>query len=180
MSKSSETGRINSKVKAIYIHPDWNVDVLIYEADIALVELEHEIQFTNLIRPICLSDSQSIGAESSEGIVVGIGRTDSGKASSIAQKLKIPIYSFHVCAKNSTDHTQLVNGRTFCGGPGNGRGGCTGDSGSGLYVSQNGRFYLRGIVSSSIVDELNECNVNTYGIYTDALAFFRWIKSGHK
>ena len=71
-----------------------------------------------------------------------------------------------------------MTARTFCGGPGDGRGICVGDSGSGLYVLYNNRYYLRGIASAAAATNVNDCDINTFSVFTDAKDFCGWIQSG--
>lgn len=115
-----------------------------------------------------------------EGIVAGFGVTERGGLARIAQKLKIPIVDYHTCIANSPDHLSLIGARTFCGGPGGGRGVCSGDSGTGLNTYYNGRYYLQGIVSAALMTNVNECNVDSYGIYTNVVDFFGWIMTGKR
>jgi len=176
VSKADETGTVSAKVKSIHIHPDWNVNVHIYDADIAVLELEDEIQFNEFIHPICLALPQSAPAYATNGTAVGFGRTETGRTSNVAQKLDLPISNYHTCTRKSSRHRELVGSRSFCGGPAGGRGVCDGDSGSGLYVMHNEKFYLRGIVSASLMTNVNECNVDAYSMFTDAPKFHDWIK----
>jgi len=175
--KINETGTVSARVRAIHIHPDWNVNVNSYEADIAVIVLENEIQFNEFIHPICLALPQSAPAYASNGTVVGFGRTETREYSKIPQKLDLPISNYHTCTRKSSRHRDLVGSRSFCGGPAGGRGVCDGDSGSGLYVLHNEKFYLRGIVSASLMTNVNECNVDSYAMFTDAPKFYEWMKS---
>lgn len=111
-------------------------------------------------------------------ITIGFGYTENRKISSIAKKLKMSIVNFHNCVEDKTVLKQLLSARLLCGGSRDGSGVCKGDSGSGLYVSYNNQFYLRGIVSSSPLNSVLECDVNQYGIFVDATDYCGWIKSG--
>ena len=176
MSKSYEVGKSTAAVVKIHIHPDWNIHTSNYDADISLLELEDEINFNKYIKPICIAKPFSEAAAKTNGIVVGFGVTESGLTSNIAKKLDIPIVGYHDCSV-STDHKYLITSKTFCGGKANGSGVCSGDSGSGVYVLYNGRYYIRGIVSLALLNNEGECNVNTYSLFTDIIEFFGWIKS---
>lgn len=68
----------------------------------------------------------------------------------------------------------MVTSRSFCGGKADG----SGDSGSGVYVVHDGRYYIRGIVSLALLDNTGKCNVNTYSLFTDIIEFDGWIRSG--
>jgi len=177
-SNTNEEGRISVSVNDIHIHPDWNVDVESYDADIAVLELANEINYNKFIRPICIQEVESEVAEASRGTVVGFGKNENGKISDIANKLEIPIYDYKNCSKLSSDHRSLISPRTFCGGSANGQGVCDGDSGTGVYVPYKNAYYLRGIVSSSLNNIYNECDVDRKAIFTDVPNFYGWIKSG--
>lgn len=49
------------------------------------------------------------------------------------------------------------------------------DSGGGLYLKIGGRYYLRGIVSASILIA-KKCDVNNYAVYTDVAKYLKWLK----
>ncbi|XP_070497629.1 CLIP domain-containing serine protease B4-like [Chironomus tepperi] len=178
LSNTYEKGRVVVGVESIQVHPDWNIDIESYEGDIALLTLETEIQFSPTIQRICLSRPNTEMAQATEGIVIGYGKTEDGKSSNIAKKLIVPIKSYHQCVKEHDRLKVFLSARTFCGGPGDGRGICDGDSGSGLYVLHDNRFYLRGTASASTLDSLNSCNVNTFAVFVDTTDYCGWIQSG--
>jgi len=164
------------EIESIHVHKHWNIDVQNYDGDIAILKLVDEIQFNNFVRPICLAEEYSEVAEVSTGIVVGFGITENGRVSNIANKLEISITDYHRCILKSPDISTFATARTFCGGPADGRGVCSGDSGSGVYVKHNEIFYLRGLVSSSLVNNNFECNTYKQAIFTDVTQYHRWIK----
>ena len=178
LSKSDEEGRISVNVNDINIHSDWDVNSDSYDADIAVLELAEEVTFNKFVRPICVPDVESGVAGSSIGTVTGFGKTEVGVISNVAKKLEIPIYNFKNCTKYSSDHRSLVSHRTFCGGTADGRGVCDGDSGGGVYVKHNRAYYLRGLVSSSLMNVDLECDVDRVAVFTDVPKFYGWIKSG--
>ena len=178
MSNEDEEGRISLNVNAINIHPDWNVNVDSYDADIAVLELVEAVKFNQFIRPICIPDVESVVASASTGTVIGFGKTETGTISDVAKMLEIPIYGYKNCTKHSPDHQNLISHRTFCGGSADGSGVCDGDSGSGVYVQYNSDYYLRGLVSSSFSNVVLQCDVNKVAIFTDVPKFYGWIKSG--
>lgn len=178
LSMNDEPSRVTVWAKAIHIHPDWNVDYSIYEADVAVLEIDNDFEFSNYIQPICLPNPDLGQFNIQEGIVAGFGYTETWELARIAQKLRIPIIDFHTCIANSPDHQSLIGARTFCGGPGGGRGICSGDSGSALNTYHNGRYYLQGVVSTALTTNTNDCNVDSYGVYTNIVDFYRWIMTG--
>jgi len=174
--KSDELGRMPAEVKSINVHKHWNTNVPNYDGDIAFLELVNEVKFSNYIRPICLADEYSEVAEASHGTVVGFGITNNGTLSDIANKLDISFNDYHNCTLTNPDHQAFASARTFCGGPADGRGVCDGDSGSGVYVQHKDAFYLRGLVSNSLVDNNTmECDTHKQAIFTDVTQYYEWI-----
>ncbi|XP_070509118.1 serine protease gd-like [Chironomus tepperi] len=171
-----EVGKVSFAVKNITVHPDWHPLIQSYDADIAILELDGEVHFTNYIQPICLAAPESSAASITLGLVVGFG-SEIVDFENIARKVNMPIHSYKDCAE-SRDHESLVSHRTICGGYANGTGVCRGDSGSGLIVKSNGIYYLRGIVSSSLRGGEYECNVHAYSVFTDVTKFYDWILTG--
>lgn len=53
----------------------------------------------------------------------------------------------------------------------------SGDSGSGFVIKHNNVFYLKGIVSASLLDVNRNCDVKNYAIYTDVMKYIEWIKN---
>jgi len=176
--KAEELGRISVGFKSITIHRHWNTNEPSFDADIAILELANEVQFNNYIRPICLADDDSEIAEISKGTVVGFGITENGTPSDIANKLEIAITDYHSCILKSRDISTFASARTFCGGPADGRGVCSGDSGSGVYVKHNEIFYLRGLVSSGLINNNYECDTHRQAVFTDVPEYYDWIKRG--
>lgn len=56
---------------------------------------------------------------------------------------------------------------------------CLGDSGGGMYFKVRRKWYLRGVVSTSIQDVLDNsgCDTSVYALYTDVLKFKDWLTS---
>ena len=56
------------------------------------------------------------------------------------------------------------------------RGPCNGDSGGGFVVKSDGKWYLRGVVSSALYNnELFMCDTHNYAVFTDVAQFKDWI-----
>jgi secreted trypsin-like serine protease len=52
----------------------------------------------------------------------------------------------------------------------------SGDSGGGFIVKTNGKWYLRGIVSSSLINpDTYECDTSNFVVFTDVTKFTDWI-----
>lgn len=57
ISLKAEKGSKARFVQEIFIHPDWDSNSMKYNADIAILELDEEVQFSSLIMPICVDDN---------------------------------------------------------------------------------------------------------------------------
>ncbi|KAL7037250.1 hypothetical protein ACKWTF_009134 [Chironomus riparius] len=176
LSKLNENGRIQVPVKNIRLHPDWNPFVEAYDADIAILELDQDVEFTNFIKPICLIEPASNVTSLTQGLVVGFESTENGGIENTPRVLDTPITGYHNCSKNRK-YEGLLSHRTVCGGKADGTGVCFGDGGSGLLVFKNHTYYLRGIVSASLPNNINSCDFNAYSIFTDAVQFYMWMKN---
>lgn len=65
--------------------------------------------------------------------------------------------------------------RTFCAKSGDDVSGvCLGDSGGGFYVKFGRNWFLRGIVSSSLLDN-GTCDVTKHSVHTDLVNFNQWL-----
>ncbi|KAL7014091.1 hypothetical protein ACKWTF_015737 [Chironomus riparius] len=177
LDKYAEIGRVFYAVYSINIHPDWNALTQSYDADIAVLVLEKEVTFNEHIQSICLPSPNSNIATITTGSVVGYGKSedDTKEYENIPKILSTPIHSNSDCFKAFEDLALLSSGRTFCGGSGRGVGVCNGDSGSGLIVTDGSSYYLRGVVSSSLLNANRGCDVNIYAIFTDILKYIDWI-----
>lgn len=170
-----EIGRQSIEVKRIFVHPDWRTDTYSYDADISVFILKTKVQFTDYVQPICLWTAQET-PEVNEGIIVGFGLTDKERTlPSTPRELKVPIVSNERCFLKTSLLAKISSLRTFCAGAADGRGPCNGDSGHGLFFKNQGKFYLRGLISSSLIDEDFTCDVSTYAVYTDVFKFKDWI-----
>ena len=94
-----ETGRINAQVNSIRVHPEWESGDKEHDADIAVLELASEVKFNRYIQPICMIDEQCEISQASQGVVVGFGTTKYKEISDVANKLDVPIHSYHDCIK---------------------------------------------------------------------------------
>lgn len=179
LSMRHEIGRFPYAVQNIHVHPDWNQNTETYDADIAVMILETEVIFSRKIQPICLMDSSSAVATKTEGVVVGYGKDEDPNTLhlNIPKSINMPIHQNEDCFLKNHILAQMSSKRTFCGGAGNGTGVCQGDSGSGLVVTDERAYYLRGIVSASLNNLTYSCDVDTYSIFTNVLHFTHWINS---
>lgn len=172
-----ENNRKNASVKSINIHSEWNSYESSYDADIAVLELLDEIQFNDFIQPICLIETDSDKFETSQGKIIGFGKSDNSETENIATVSESSIINYQLCTTNK-DLESLLSPRTFCSEYGNVTESCSDNSGSGLIIYKDGNFFLRGIVSASLRNITNNCKIAEHLILTDVLKFTSFIKSG--
>lgn len=173
-----DSNRVATDVTEIAIHPDWDIESESFDADISILTLAKQVQFTAFIQPICLVEPDSAIAKIFSGIVVGYGKSEdeTKRHENIPKVITTPIHSNYKCFLKGYDLIKLSSERTFCGGYGNGSGVCLGDSGFGLYVSDKNVFYLRGVLSSALIGGPYHCDVYSYAVYTDTPKYYDWIR----
>lgn len=161
----------------IIIHDDWNPSIKSFDADIALIITDEDVLTSKFIKPICLWES-SVDPSINEGYIAGWGSSHDSieHYSSLPKELKVPIHNQLDCFYDNPKLAEISSRRTFCGGSRDGKGPCNGDSGSGMFILNNNVFYLKGIVSSSLIDDTRKCDVSNLAIYTDVLKHTEWIK----
>lgn len=173
-----ENGRMITVPQQIFIHPRWNPNAMKYNADLAILEPERSITFTIHISPICLWNSQ-VSVPASKGTVIGYGKSEdeSRKHENIPRQIEVPIIDLQQCHYKEPILATISSPYTFCAGSADGSGVCSGDSGNGLFFKDAGKFFLLGIVSSSLVDNEHKCDVTRFALYTDVLKYKDWIEN---
>ncbi|XP_051861751.1 venom serine protease Bi-VSP-like isoform X3 [Drosophila albomicans] len=154
--------------------------------DIAMLYLERNVEFTDIMKPICLPNSLSLRAKTyvdTNPIVIGWGNTqESGRSAKILRQLTIPVLENSVCqnsykAMNLSFSLNQFDKAILCAGIlAGGQDACQGDSGGPLMTSEqldNGeiRFYLIGIVAYGY----GCARPNIPGVYTSTQYFMDWI-----
>ncbi|XP_065161396.1 testisin-like isoform X1 [Atheta coriaria] len=164
-------------VTLITTHPEYKCNKA--RNDIAILELDSDVTWSDLVQPACFS---SKFADGDWAVVAGWGRTsenntDSDKKTSILQKAKVAILNNDVCRswyhsqgkKTKIDHTQLCAGRKEGGVDA-----CWADSGGPLmWEDDNSNLSIIGVVSTGI----GCARPFLPGIYTRVSEFLSWIQS---
>ncbi|KAK2175271.1 hypothetical protein NP493_740g02016 [Ridgeia piscesae] len=162
-------------VERIFSHPNFNEST--YDNDIALVQLENRVQFTDYIRPVCLA-SQKYQEDhflrpNRTGTVTGWGRLGlRAPLASTLQEIHVPYVNESVCSASTT---YAVTRNMFCAGYVQGEGvkqdACKGDSGGPLSMQQDGSHYLVGLVSWG-----EGCGArDKFGFYTKVANYYAWM-----
>lgn len=124
-------------LKNIYMHPLYLDKYGNYGSDIALLEINETVEFTESILPVCidwdLDDITSHLAHQSLGWVMGMGANEHHDYSDRLRVTSLPVVSNSKCIeKQKPDFRKFVTFTTFCAGWENGTAVCNGDSGGGL------------------------------------------------
>lgn len=166
--KIEELGREDFSVKQIVTHPNWDSSTpTSFAGDIAIIILTQNVRFTRQIRPICLPNYRVL--DTFIGEVANWARFDKTKKFSIKPRRKvIQMIRNRVCFKKERDLAILKWEESFCAGAED-YSFCGGSSGVGFYVQKNGRFFLRGMVSSAAEDI--ECGKPNVVLMTDVLKY---------
>ena len=170
----------------IIIHPDWKSQDDKFDADLAVVVMGEEVEFSEFIQPVGLP-SQSDADVTGCGIIAGWGQSKNsiefrGKYEETPNELEMPVVNAAKCYPRFPGLAEIASERMFCAGyDSETKGACFGDSGGGFYASksQSSQFIVEGIVSSSLVDN-KTCDVNKFSLYTSVGWFVDWIEDKMK
>ncbi|KAJ8711113.1 hypothetical protein PYW07_008355 [Mythimna separata] len=172
---------VTRALEAATIHEAYNP--LTLQNDILVLTLDKSVRFNQYIRPACLwagnTDLSLIVGRS--GTVAGWG--DQGVGGIGAQgephKVNIPIVSTNDCRASKSLFHELTFDNTLCAGDRKGSGPCVGDSGGGMYLFDDGKWRIRGVVSVSLRADNGDatCNLNEYVVFTDTAKFLQWIRN---
>ncbi|XP_030761082.1 proclotting enzyme-like [Sitophilus oryzae] len=166
---NSEVNHIEKRVKRVVRHRGFDSRTL-YN-DISILTLDSPVQFSNVIRPICLPSAGGRDLAGSTGTVIGWGSIrESGPQPAVLQEVNIPIWSNRDCKqKYGAAAPGGIVEHMVCAGQAN-RDSCSGDSGGPLMVN-HGKWTQIGIVSWGI-----GCGKGQYpGVYTRVQSFLPWI-----
>jgi len=170
-----ERSPVVRKAKRVVMHPKYNH--LTLENDLALIELDSDVDYDQHIQPICLPEKGNDFIDS-EAYVSGWGVLSYKERTlpPVLQIVKVPIMSNKKCEKmyRKAKHNLVARKTILCAGYAfGGKDSCEGDSGGPLAVREgpDARWTLAGIVSNGI-----KCaEPNLPGIYTRISEYDDWI-----
>ncbi|XP_054456844.1 ST14 transmembrane serine protease matriptase a [Anoplopoma fimbria] len=160
---------VKKNLKQVIPHPNYNTYT--YDNDIALMELDSPVTYSDYIRPICLPASQHDFPMGNTVWITGWGATrEGGFAAKVLQKAQVRIINQKVCDDLMGGQ---ITSRMLCAGVlSGGVDACQGDSGGPLSSPSGTRMFLAGVVSWG-----DGCaRRNKPGIYTRVTKFRGWIK----
>lgn len=171
MHSQQQTGNpvVKRNLKQIIPHPNYND--FTFDNDIALMELDSPVTYSDYIKPICLPAPQHDFPSGSTVWITGWGATrEGGFAAKVLQKAQVRIINHTVC--NDLMGGQITS-RMMCAGVlSGGVDACQGDSGGPLSSPSTSRMFLAGVVSWG-----DGCaRRNKPGIYTTVTKYRGWIK----
>lgn len=169
-ARTTSSDVVERKIKKLLAHRGFNDYT--YDNDIAYLELESPVTYTDFIQPICIPESSRIFPVGKSIWVTGWGAlTEGGSGATVLQKAEIRIINQTECNKLLDDQ---LTARMICAGyVSGGIDACQGDSGGPLSsVESNGKVYLAGVVSWG-----EGCaRRNKPGVYTKVTGMRDWIK----
>lgn len=168
-SQKSKQTATRRNIRQVIPHPSYNAYT--YDYDIALMELESPVTYSDTIRPICLPSAVDVFPAGSSVTIAGWGATrEGGSGAIVLQKAVVRVINSTVCDKLMNG--QITSRMTCAGILTGGVDACQGDSGGPLIFTINDRMYLAGVVSWG-----DGCaRKNKPGIYTTIPKFRGWIK----
>ncbi|XP_061575796.1 ST14 transmembrane serine protease matriptase a [Cololabis saira] len=159
---------VKRKLKQIIPHPYYNHYT--FDNDIALMELDSPVTYSDYIVPICLPSPQHVFPMGDTVWITGWGATrEGGYAATVLQKAQVRIINQTVCNDLMAG---AITSRMLCAGVlQGGVDACQGDSGGPLSFPDGKRSFLAGVVSWG-----DGCaRRNKPGIYTTVTKFRGWI-----
>ncbi|KAM7355457.1 venom protease-like [Cochliomyia hominivorax] len=183
LTTDNEISHIDIKIERMEKHPDYNETN--GRSDIAILYLEHNVQLTESINPICMPTTSELRQKSYlhyTPFIAGWGKTmEGGISANIQQELQIPIFDNQLCRdryeqKNKNFPEKQFDNEVLCAGfLATANGICQGDSGGSLMMPElyklNYRFYLIGVLSHGSGCQRPEIP----SLYTSTQYFIDWI-----
>ncbi|KAF2974047.1 hypothetical protein EK904_011584 [Melospiza melodia maxima] len=143
------------------------------DSDIALMHLQHKVQYTDYIQPICLPEKNQ---QFPPGIICSIAgwgaiRND-GPSSNILQEAEVPLLSNEKCQQWMPKYN--ITEKMLCAGYDmGGIDSCQGDSGGPLTFEDGDKWFLVGVTSFGEGCALPQ----RPGVYARVTMFVDWIKN---
>ena len=162
---------VNENVVKLFLHNQYDPQTLDY--DVALLKLKNPAKLTKIVRPVCLVDEKIDFGPGTNCFVTGFGVTEQGgEVSAKLQEANVPIVAQQTCQEAYKN--KKITPRMLCAGYAKGGiDACQGDSGGPLVCMNNGKWFLKGIVSWGI----GCARPGAYGVYSNVKEFLPWIRN---
>ncbi|NXH06763.1 ENTK Enteropeptidase, partial [Loxia leucoptera] len=143
------------------------------DSDIALMHLQHKVQCTDYIQPICLPEKDQQFSPGINCSIAGWGSIrNEGPSSDILQEAEVPLLSNEKCQQWMPKYNITAN--MLCAGYDmGGIDSCQGDSGGPLTFEDGDKWFLVGVTSFG-----EKCALpQRPGVYARVTMFVDWIKT---
>lgn len=160
-------------VEALIPHAGYSTGPFTKHHDIGLIRLIEDLDFTQFIRPICLTQPYIPQPQANASMyIAGFGRTLTSKLSNVKQKLQLPVFDHQKCTTQfKTNLSITLSKDQICAGGEYMRDTCSGDSGAALAQYRDNNWYAIGLVSFGI-----KCGLSNWpGVYTYVPNYVNWI-----
>ncbi|XP_062551744.1 polyserase-2-like [Armigeres subalbatus] len=167
-------GRQRHLIRATHKMENYNRASL--KHDIAILELDSEVEFNQYVHPACVYQGKELTGKN--GTVIGWGITENNKVSSILKVAVLPVIDTITClTSNRYVFGPTLDKGMFCAGYIEGTSVCNGDSGGGMFFDVDGAWHIGGIVSYKQVRDDNEllCQTDGYAVFTKIYDYLPWI-----
>jgi hypothetical protein len=167
------------RASKVIFHPDYKFADNLPVINIAIIELSTSVEFTEYVRPVCLS-SVTHGMnlmENSPIYAVGYGRNEKGELTNARKYARMTTVSKSACkAQFDGQQNFMKESSTFCvkgskdGSP------CHQDES--LFVKYNGKWYWKGfsVIRFYLTSNPNTCSISPV-LYEDSAQYTEWIRS---
>lgn len=147
-------------------HPDFDRMSKYWSSDIAILELESPLEFSERVKPALLPQRGQELTLASWATVIGWGRGEPGVKTKALREAQIQISIPELCPTEQNHH------KLICAG-GLNAGTCRGDSGGPLMVKEDDeQWYLFGITAYGV----DPCGIGFGSVYTKVAFFIDWIE----
>lgn len=179
LSVRCEEGVVLTNVTNIFLHPDWDVTDGPYNADVAVIVLSGNVNFTAYIQPISLPNDD-VFVDSSyinlSGTIVGWGLAENGRNhEDTPRQADIRTYNDSHCYRMNLVIVPISSASTFCAGSAESNP-SRGDSGGGFFVRNDDSWTQYGIISSIITNSTGHVTRTSVAVYTNVKLLKDWIR----
>ncbi|XP_006975599.1 serine protease 42 [Peromyscus maniculatus bairdii] len=164
-------------IQRIIVHPQFS-SAIVVKNDIALLKLQHPVNFTSNIYPVCIPSETFFVNAGTKCWVTGWGKPAPGAPNiptEVLQEVDQNIIHYSECNKMlmkvTSTSLDLVKSGMICGYKEKGRDACQGDSGGPLSCELDDKWVQVGVVSWGI-----GCGRQGHpGVYTDTAYYSKWL-----
>jgi len=174
--EASEEGRLELTTTDFFTHPQWSQINL--HNDLALVHLPQAVNFTDLIRPICLPGHSEAGTPWAHEATINSGwgkpNDQADSISPVLRWVETETITNTICF---LEFPTVVNKKIVCISGAGGKSTCNGDSGGPLYLKpENAEAPYKQIGITSFGSSLG-CEIGFHAGFSRTASFLEWIET---